>query len=165
MLTYKLVHLVQYHADNLAESLLRRAEMAKRAESYRNVSAVDLKERVYEIYHHLGTWLVDKSETDIEQRYIAIGSRRAEQDVLLSELIWVIVLTKRNLLEYIDDLSFPGRAVDASQKHELSQRLDRFFDQAIHASVVGYECAAQKRPCANEATAEIGVRNITRKAS
>jgi hypothetical protein len=127
MLTYKLVHLVQYHADNLAESLLRRAEMAKRAESYRNVSAVDLKERVYEIYHHLGTWLVDKSETDIEQRYIAIGSRHAEQDVPLGALVWVIVLTKRILCEYIDDLSFPGRAVDASQKQELLQRLDRFF--------------------------------------
>src|SRR5450755_1415175 len=63
MLSYNLIHLVQYHADNLAASLLRRAEMSKRAESYRNVSAVDLKERVYEIYHHLGTWLVDKRET------------------------------------------------------------------------------------------------------
>src|ERR1035438_10664152 len=87
LLTYKLIHLVQYHADHLAASLLRRAEMAERAESYRNVAPVELRERVYEIYHHLGTWLVDKSETDIEQRYIAIGSRRAEQDVLLSELI------------------------------------------------------------------------------
>jgi hypothetical protein len=77
ILTYKLVHLVQYHADTLAASLLRRAEMSERAESYRNVSTVELKEPVYEIYHHLGTWLVDKSETDIEQQYMTIGSRSA----------------------------------------------------------------------------------------
>jgi hypothetical protein len=164
-LTYKLVHLVQYHADHLAASLVRRAEMSERTESYRHVSTVELKERVYEIYHHLGTWLVDNSETDIEQRYMTIGSRRAEQDVPLSELVWVIVLTKRNLLEYINDLSFPGPTVEASEKQELSQRLERFFDEAIHAAVVGYECAAQKRTCANEATAEIRVRNITRKVS
>lgn len=164
-MTYKLVHLVQYHADNLAASLLRRAEMSERAESYRNAFTVELKERVYEIYHHLGTWLVDKSETDLEQRYMKIGSRSVEQDIPLSELVWVIVLTKRNLLEYINDLSFPCPTVDASEKQELSQRLDRFFDEAIHAAVVGYECTAQKRTCANEATAETRVRNITQKAS
>jgi hypothetical protein len=124
---------------------------------------VELKERVYEIYHHLGTWLLDKSETDIEQRYMAIGTRRAEQDVPLSELVWVIVLTKRNLLEFIDDVSFPGRSVDASEKQELWQRLDEFFDQAIHAAVVGYECGAEKRACAIQTTDEI--KKNTRKAS
>ena len=165
MLTYKLVHLVQYHSDNLAASFLRQAQMSDRVGSYRNVSQVDLRERVYEIYHHLGTWLLDKSETDIAERYIAIGRRRAEQGVPLSELVWIIVLTKRNLQEFIDDVSSPGSAVDASERQELLQRLDRFFDQAIHAAVIGYECAVQKRACANEVAAQNEIRVDIRKAS
>jgi len=145
MLTYKLVHLIQYHSDNLAASLLRQVQMSERAGSYRNVPPADLKDRVHEIYSHLGSWLQDKSTSDIQQRYTAIGARRAEQDVPLSELVWVIVLTKRNLWEYIEDVSLPGRAVDVSEKQELELLIDQFFDEAIHAAAVGYEWAIEKK--------------------
>jgi hypothetical protein len=143
MLTFKLVHLIEYHSANLAAGLLRQVQKSERTGSYRNVPPLDLKERVQEIYYHLGAWLLDKSEGEIEQRYTAIGARRAEQNVPLSELVWVIVLTKRNLWEFIDDVSFPGRAVDVAEKQELLQLLDQFFDQAIHAAVVGYEWAIE----------------------
>ena len=86
---------------------------------------------------------MDKKESDIEQRYIAIGERRLEQNVPLSELVWVIILTKNNLREFINDVSSPGRAADASEKEELLQLLEKFFDHAIHAAVVGYERAAK----------------------
>jgi hypothetical protein len=145
MLTHKLIHLIQYHSENLAASLVRQVQMSDRAGSYRNVSPEELKQRVFEIYRHVGEWLLNKSETDIEQRYLAIGARRVEQNVPLSELVWVIVLTKRNLWMYIDDVSVPGRAVDVSEKQEIQARLEQFFDEAIHAAVAGYESAAQKR--------------------
>jgi hypothetical protein len=142
MLSYKLVHLIQYQSDSLAASLLRQVQKSERAEAYCNVSPAELKERVYEIYHHLSTWL-EKSEGDIEQRYTAIGARRSEQGVRLSEVVWVIMLTKYNLCEFINEVSFGGRPVDISEKRELLQLLDQFFDQAIHATVVGYERARE----------------------
>ncbi len=145
MLTHKSIHLIQYHSENLAANLVRQVQMSDRAGSYRNVPPEELKQRVLEIYRHVGEWLLNKSETDIEQRYLAIGARRVEQNVPLSELVWVIVLTKRNLWMYIDDVSVPGRAVDVSEKQEIQVRLDQFFDEAIHAAVVGYESAALKR--------------------
>jgi hypothetical protein len=120
-------------------------QQSERAGSYDNVPPVELKGLVYEIYHHLGTWLLEKSEGDIEQRYTAIGARRAEQGVPLSELVWVIVLTKQNLWEFIDDVSYPDRAVDISEKQQLLHLVDQFFDQAIHAAVVGYEWSVQTR--------------------
>jgi hypothetical protein len=156
MLTHKLLHLIEYHSDSLATSLLRHVQHSERAGSYRNVPAIDLRERVYEIYHHLGTWLLDKSEGDVEQRYRAIGARRVEQSVPLSELVWVIILTKCNLREFIDDASFSGRGEDISEKQELLQLLDKFFDYAIHAAVAGYETAA---------AAHAKRENETRKAS
>ena len=74
MLTHKLIHLIQYHSENLAASLVREVQMCERAGSYRNVSPEELKQRVFEIYHHVGEWLLNKSEADIEKRYIAIGA-------------------------------------------------------------------------------------------
>jgi hypothetical protein len=150
MLSHKLVHLIQYHSENLSTSLLRRTQMSARAASYRDGSAVELKERVREIYQHLGAWLLDKDETDIDRRYIDIGARRVEQKVPLSELVWAIVLTKQNLLEFINDVSVPGRIVETSEKQELLQRIDLFFDEAVHAAVVGYEAAALKRTDAEQ---------------
>jgi hypothetical protein len=143
--------------------------MSERAGSYRNVPPVELKEVVGEIYRHLGTWLLDKSESDVEQRYMAIGTRRAEQNVPLCELVWVIVLTKRNLWEFIEDVAFPGRAVEVSEKQELVQLLDQFFDEAIHGAVVGYEWAteAAARTAAAKTKNEIktGTQKNIRKAS
>ncbi|MGA2413588.1 MAG: hypothetical protein ABSF59_04030 [Candidatus Sulfotelmatobacter sp.] len=165
MLTFKLVHLIQYHSDTLASSLIGQVQLSERAGSYDKVSPEELKERVHEIYHHLGAWLLDKSETDVEERYRAIGARRAEQGVPLSELVWVIVLTKHNLSRFIEDVSVPGRAVEASEKHELVRLLDQFFDQAIHAAVVGYESARQDVllvPKAEEKTVHNGL-NKSRK--
>jgi hypothetical protein len=171
MLTYKLVHLIQYHSDTLAASLLSQVQISERAGSYESVSPEELKECVHEIYLHLGTWLLQKSETDIEQRYLAIGARRAEQGIPLSELVWVIVLTKHNLSRFIEDASVPGRVADTSEKQELLQLLDQFFDLAIHAAVVGYERDAQNRRALPKSVTSIGnkirnkVRNKTRKAS
>jgi hypothetical protein len=146
VLTYKLVHLIEYHSDNLAASLLRRLEHSERAGSYRNVPSPELKKVVSEIYHHLGAWLLNKTESDIEQRCTAIGTLRAEQGVPLHELVWVIVLTKRNLCEFIDDMSFPGRALDAAEEQEMLALLDQFFENAIYAAVVGYEWSSEKCP-------------------
>jgi len=44
-----------------------------------------VRERVYEIYRHLGDWLLGKNQSDIEQRYREIGARRARQKVPLAE--------------------------------------------------------------------------------
>ena len=68
---------------------------------FRDISAHELRERVYEIYRHLGEWLLGKNELDIEQRYREIGSRRAQQKVPLSEVVQAIVLTKENLWEFL----------------------------------------------------------------
>lgn len=142
MQSYNLVHLIQYHSDKLAAGLLRNVESSNRAGSYRNISPKDLSDAVHEIYHHLGSWLTHKSEIDIERRYLALGSLRAQQGVPLDEFIWVIILTKQNLQSFIHDLSFAGSPAEMAEKHELLQGIDRFFDHAIYAAVTGYEHAA-----------------------
>jgi len=141
MLAYKLVRLIEANSETLAAGLLAKVQTSELTRSYRNVPPEDLKRRVYEIYNHLGEWLLGKGSFDIEQRYEEIGTRRVHQGVPISELIWVIVLTKENLWEFLQRESLPERPAEAFGELEMLQLLDQFFDRAIYYASVGYERA------------------------
>ena len=108
---------------------------------YQRVAPEDLKERVHEIYRHLGDWLMTKDEFDLEQRYLRIGARRAQQDVPFSQVAWAIVLTKDNLWEFLKTQSEVQRPVEAFGELEMLQLLDHFFDRAIYYAAIGHEKA------------------------
>ena len=144
MLAYRLVRLIEKHSDALAAGLLQRVQNSELTRDFRKVPPEDLQQRVYEIYRHLGDWLLGKTEFDIEQRYREIGAQRAEQGVHLSQLVWVIVLTKENLWEYLKNEAGMERPVEVFGELEMLQLLDQFFDRAIFYASVGYEGAARR---------------------
>ncbi len=142
MILYRLVRLIETHSQALATCLLDRVENCELTPSFhQNVPGEELKERVYEIYHHLGEWLIGKDQSQLEQRYLQIGARRAIQQVPLSELIWVIVLTKENLWDFIKKESVLERPVEVFGELEMLQLLEQFFDRAIYHASIGYEKA------------------------
>lgn len=139
MFSYRLVRLIESHADALASGLEERVQASTHITHFGNISPQELRERVYEIYRHLGEWLLGKNELDIEQRYREIGARRARQKVPLSEVIQAIVLTKENLWDFLKAEAVIDRAVEIMGELELLQMLEMFFDRAIYYAVVGYE--------------------------
>jgi hypothetical protein len=139
MLAYRLVRLIETHSDGLAAGLLEKVKASPQLPDYRNVPAEELKQRVYEIYRHLGEWLLSKSEKDIESRYFEIGRRRAAQNVPLSQLTWTIILTKENLWEYLKKESVLERPAEVFGELEMLQLLDQFFDRAIYYGAMGHE--------------------------
>jgi hypothetical protein len=142
MMLYRLVRLIEGHSQSLAGCLLDRVQHSELTRSYRqNVPDEDLKERVYEIYRHLGEWLIGKNESHLEQRYLQIGALRASQRVPLSELIWVIVMTKENLWDFVKKEAVLERPVEVFGELEMLQLLEQFFDRAIYFASVGYELA------------------------
>jgi hypothetical protein len=145
MLAYRLVRLIETHSDALAASLLNRVEKSDLTSSYcEKVPADELKQRVFEIYRHLGDWLLGKTEVDIEQRYREIGARRATQGIPLSQLLWAIVLTKENLWDFLKHESTPDRPVEVFGELEMLQLLDQFFDRAMFYASDGYEKACRE---------------------
>jgi hypothetical protein len=141
MLAYRLVRLIETHSDALAAGLLAKVQASELTRAYCNVPPEDLQQRVYEIYRHLGNWLLGKSEFDIEQRYEEIGTRRVHQRVPISELIWAIILTKENLWEYLKKENVLERPAEVFGELEIMQLLDHFFDRAIYYASIGYERA------------------------
>jgi len=145
MLAYRLVRLIETHSDALAAGLLRKVENSEFTHDYRNVPPEELKARVYEVYRHLGDWLLGKSAFDIRERYREIGARRAAQHVRLSQLVWVLVLTKENLWNYLKNEAGLERPVEVFGELEMLQLLDQFFDRAIFYASDGYEKALAVR--------------------
>jgi hypothetical protein len=141
MLAYRLVRLIETHSDALAAGLLQKVQASDCTRDYRNVPAEELKQRVYEIYRHLGDWLLGKTEFDIEARYLEIGGARARQQVPVSQVTMVIIFTKENLWEFLKRESVLDRPTEVFGELKMLQLLDKFFDSAIYYAAVGYEQA------------------------
>lgn len=139
MMLYRLVHLIESHSQALAACLLDRVKGSEATPDYKNVPAEDLKERVHEIYRHLGDWLLTKDELDLERRYLRVGADRAKQNVPFSQVAWAIVLTKDNLWEFLKKEQSEERPIEVYGELEMLQLLDRFFDRAIYYAALGYE--------------------------
>jgi hypothetical protein len=139
MFSYRLVRLIETHADELASGLEEKVLNDPQVSHFRQIPAHELRERVYEIYRHLGEWLLGKNELDIEQRYREIGMRRAKQKVPLPEVLQAILLTKENLWEFLQSEAVMDRAVEIMGELELLQMLEMFFDRAIYFVAAGYE--------------------------
>ena len=139
MMLYRLVHLIETNSQALATCLLDRVQSSEATPGYKNVPAEELRERVYEIYRHLGDWLLTKDELDLERRYLRIGADRARQGVPFSQVAWAIVLVKDNLWEFLKKEATVDRPVEAYGELEMLQLLEHFFDRAIYYAAVGYE--------------------------
>lgn len=150
MLAYRLVRLIETHSDALASGLLHRVQNSEYTPAYHNVPPEELKQRVYEVYRHLGDWLLGKDEFDIEARYLEIGARRARQRVPSSQVAMTIILTKENLWEYLKQESVLERPAEVFGELELLQLLEQFFDRAIYYAALGYERAVMPGALATE---------------
>ncbi len=139
ILAYRLLRLVETHSDKLAAMLLERTSRSPLLPDYKNVPSEELRERVREIYQHLAEWLLGKGDMDVEKRYLEIGAKRARQDVPLSQLIWAIILTKKNLWEFVKQEAVLDQPVEIAGELEVEELVDQFFDRAIFYAAVGYE--------------------------
>jgi hypothetical protein len=136
----RLVRLIETHSERLSSSLLEKTTQSEKTRNYiEKVPPWDLRERVTEIYQHLGQWLITKKEADVEQRYLEIGALRAKQGVLLSQLIWAILLVKDNLLDFLNQEAAIERPSEVFGELEILQLLEQFFDRAVYYAAVGYE--------------------------
>ena len=101
-----------------------------------------LTEKVYEVYRHLGEWLLGKTEADIEQRYLEVGAQRAAQGVPASQVVWMICLVRENLWDYLQRHAELERPAEIFGELELLEMLDKFFHLAIYYAALGHERAS-----------------------
>ena len=103
------------------------------------VPADELKRRTYEIYRNLGEWLLTKTETEIEERYIGLGTRRAKQGVPFSHFLWAVSATKEYLCEYLQREGLLEEPIEFYGEMQLLRSVERFFDRVLYFAATGYE--------------------------
>ncbi len=145
MIALRLVRLIENHSDELAAGLLKKFQNSPRTRGLQKVPASELRERSYEIYRNLSDWLLNKTESEVEQRYVEIGARRAVQDVALADLCWAIVLTKEHLWDFLEEQGYLRSPLEILGELELLRLLDQFFDRALCYATEGYEQARVAR--------------------
>jgi hypothetical protein len=139
MLAYRLVRLIETHSEQLAGGFFQKLQSCDRCKDFGAVPPEEFEQRVAEVYHHLGKWLLGKSERDIERQYRDLGRRRAQQGVPISQVIWAIALSKENLVEFLQSQTDVLQAVAILGELEIVQLLGNFFDRAAYYAALGYE--------------------------
>jgi len=145
MFALRLVRLIEDHADQLSEGLIKKLKDSEACDDLLAlVPDTELKQRAYEIYRHVSDWLLTKTESEVEERYVGLGARRAQQDVPYSQMLYAIQTVKENLWEYLrqEGLFEPQELLG---EFDLLFSLDRFFDRLLYFAAVGYEGARARQ--------------------
>ncbi len=139
MIAHKLIDLIEKNSAPLAHGLLGTFRGSEKMADLSKVPTQELEARAFEVYRNLSEWLLHRTESDIEQRYVEIGRRRAQQGVALSHLLWALIAVKRHLWEFLNRETTADQMIELQQELELIRMVDRFFDLAIYYAVRGYE--------------------------
>ena len=142
MISSKLVAMIEDHADQLTAGLVGDLQRHPRTEAYHHLARAEVHNRAYDVYRNLGKWVTRGSESEIESSYTALGHRRFQEGIPLSQVVSALILTKDHLVSYVRTSGLSDSAIDLYQELELLRVVAQFFDQAIYHTVQGYERAA-----------------------
>ena len=156
MIAEKLVELVEIHANRLSADVVQDLVTNVRTRGFHKVPKADLEARVFRLFHHLGDWLSDRRSERVKAEFAEWGSRRFDQEIPLSEIIYAIVILKQHLRRYIRDnglieATFPRSEADyvlplhMNSLQELNLQVGQFFDEALYHLAIGYELAGRRR--------------------
>ena len=141
MMIGKLVALIEDHADELTERMVRLVRENPATEGYHRLGDEELGERARLVYSNLGQWLNETSESHVEEEYYRLGKLRHKERIPLSQVVMALLLTRRNLWHYVESQG-GDTTLELRQQLDLELMVVRFFDRAIHHAVRGYEAAA-----------------------
>ncbi len=159
MLALKLVRLIEAHSEELAIGLTDKLRQSERTCDFCKVSPEGLCLAAAEIYHNLGEWLLQKTETDIAERFITLGEPRAAEEVGLHQFVWALVISRNHLWQFLQREAFADNVIQLSGKLELQQMLNQFYDRAMYYGVLGYTEAKDRERNAQGTSASLeGVR-------
>jgi hypothetical protein len=139
--------MIEDHAAQLTLGVIDHLQANPRTEAYHKLSRDELHRRVYEVYHHhLGAWLVHKTDEAIEARYRELATTRQQESIPLHEVVYALILTKYHLRDYIRSAGFIDSCVELYQEQELQRLIGQFFDKAIYDTVKGYQPLEDSEP-------------------
>jgi hypothetical protein len=155
MLAAKLIQLIETHAGGLTREALTDLMTNPRTQAFKLVGRDELEARVCALYRNLGDWIGDPSDDAVRTEYEAWGSRRYQEGIPLSEIVYAVIVTKRHLSRFVRDHGLVEPSSDRAEwgellpvhlqgLQELNELVGDFFDRAMYYLARGYEVAASQ---------------------
>lgn len=155
MISAKLIELIEIHATHLTKDVTSDLSTNDRTRGFRAVPVEDLEQRIFQILHHLGNWIGDPKSERVQTEFSQWGSRRFDQGIPLSEIVYAIIVLKQHLRRYIHDnglvdASFPRTESEyvlpmhLHSLQDLNVRVGQFFDEALYHLACGYEAESRR---------------------
>jgi hypothetical protein len=155
MLSARLIHLIETHADTLTREALHDILTNPRTPSFQRVPRAELEPRVHALFRNLGSWIGAPKDEAIRAEYEDWGRRRYRLGIPLSEIMYTLVIAKHHLRRYIRDhglVEFAGERtaplellpVHLYGVQELNAMVGEFFDLAMYYLACGYEAEARE---------------------
>ena len=143
MLSIRLVHMIEDHADELTRGVIRSLQSDPRTPHYHQLTYEELHYRTFSVYHNLGHWLSRNSEEPVETAYSDLAKRRFAEAVPLHEVVFALLILKHHLRDYVRSTGLMDSAMELHQELELQRLAGDFFDKAIYYTVRAYEQEAE----------------------
>jgi hypothetical protein len=154
MLANRLIQLIENHAASLTHEAIDDVLTNENTSSFRRVPKAELEPRIAALYQNLGKWIGDPRDGAMREEYEHWGRTRFQQEIPFSEIVYVLILTKKYLRKFIREhglVTFSGDHVTPGEfvplelyaVQELNYLVGDFFDRALYYLVRGYESAAR----------------------
>jgi hypothetical protein len=144
MLSPHLIRQIEQHAEQLAIGVVDELLHNPRTMSFRRIPRDEVLGHVREFYAHLGDWLAGRTDTDIDQAFGLRGRDRYLEGIPLEEMVWALVLVKRQLRHHTHQVSGLTSAAEIHSEMEVDAMVGAFFDKVIYSMVRGYERSRQE---------------------
>jgi hypothetical protein len=144
MRALKLVQHVKANADRTTEGLIRKIRRSNRcADLLLNVPAEEHKRDALGMCLDLTDWLATETDSIVDESYVALGVRRAQQGIPFNQVLWAVCIARDYLWEYIQQECLLDEPVEFWGGVNLLRSVNQFFDRALYFTLAGYQKAGK----------------------
>lgn len=134
MYAIRIAHLLDTRADTTTDRAIEKLLSKGSYSTLRVVPAQELKKEIRDIYYHLAESLLLNVGPNLDERYIVLGMRRAQEGVVFSDFVLSLLAAKECLWECIEQECLQE---DPQESLDLLAFVSRLFDRTIVAATVG----------------------------
>jgi hypothetical protein len=144
MISGKLVHLIETHADQIVQRVVYQIRHDNSMPHLRALLDGELREWNVELLQSLSRWLSPVNQEELGSRYERLGKLRFEQDIPLHESVRGLCLLREKTLDFVEEHIASNSSVELYAEEEMDRRLGFFFDLLLTHVVRGYERALRR---------------------
>ena len=139
MLISNLMLGIQSHAEKLTADFVSDLRSNPNTSHFGRVSHEDLSRGAITLYARLSDWLVNKNPEELEADFRARARRQRHAGVPLSEIVYAVILLKKQVWEFVKRNMVIDSIGDLYQRDEAFILVGEFFDRLFYVTALGYE--------------------------